>query len=367
MNQEDSGVDKACLAGDNSKMVSETDGDVESFQADDVIGIDDVAQDDGGHDFFLSLSRRVLSPINEIPTRNRLDTAETDQICNFVRSPDMAVVTTQVLASPYEDDDQRDNDDVLSIVSSLSKDDSLLPRTVLFPSVVQGETCPPTEVSITVKGNDSPEWLTIEPNVMQPLLSRELSRDQSLSSNVPHQLLRRDQSAPSVLETISHRFDPHSPQSKPNSSRPTHRRNYTSPSLESVSSWDSLSDPATCKLLKGRKKRTLVRVQSANASVGSFVGQSSLTTAPTVSSSFTESTSCYKSTAEACRKLSAYTGADDGSACCTIKAQDAHRKKNFVKEELKYMIGLVASPIRLLKKADSARNVNLQRSGGCLT
>jgi hypothetical protein len=110
----------------------------------------------------------------------------------------------------------------------------------------------------------------------------------------------------------------------------------------------------------------MVRVQSGNASVGSFVGQSSLTTAPTVSSSFTESTICYRSTAEARRKLVSFTGADD-IACCTANAEDVYRRRNVVKEELKYILGLVASPIRLLKKADSARNANLQRSEGRLT
>lgn len=348
-------------------MVSETDTctDVESFQADDVISI---ARHDRVDDCFRSSSRTVLSPIREIPTRSRMDTEETDQIRNFVRSPDIHVAATQLLTISIriEDDDHRDNDDTLSAVSSLSKDDSLLPRPVLADSVVQGETCPPTEVSITVKGNDTPEWLTIEPEptVMQPMLRL----DQSLSSNVARPVLCQDQSAPpvQVLVTASPQSLPHPPASTLIHPCPSHRRNYTSPSLES-SSWDSLSDPATCKLLEGRKKRTFVRVQSANGSVGSFVGQSSLITAPTVSSSFTESTICYKSTAEACRKLSHYTGAEDGIACCTINAEDAYRKKNVVKEELKYMIGLVASPIRLLKKADSARNVNLHRSGGCLT
>jgi hypothetical protein len=100
--------------------------------------------------------------------------------------------------------------------------------------------------------------------------------------------------------------------------------------------------------------------------VGSIVGHSSLTTAPTVTSSFTESTSCYKFTGEAFGKLSSYTGADDVISCCAINAQDVYRKKNVVKEELKYLIGLLASPIRLLKKADPARTVNLQRSGGRL-
>jgi hypothetical protein len=346
-------------------MVSETDTDVESFQADYVISID-VARDDGGDAGCHSSSRRLLSPIHETPTRNRLDTAETDQIRNFVRSLDMTVTTTQLPTSQDDDDDDDDDqrdDDAFSIVSSLSKDDSLLPRPVFAASVVQGDACPPTEVSIPgVNGKDSPEWLTMEPKVMQPMLRG----NQSLSSNMARPILYRDQSAPSFLETTSPRFLSPPPPSKPNSPRPTHRRTYTSPSIAS-SSWDSLSDPATCKLLEGRKKRTFVRVQSASASVGSIVGHSSLTTAPTVSSSFAESTSCYKSTVEACRKLSSYTGADDGISCCTINAQDAYRKKNVVKEELKYMIGLVASPIRLLKKADPARAVNLQRSGGCLT
>jgi hypothetical protein len=362
-NQEYTSKEKACLAGGSSKMVSETDTstDVESFQADDVISI---PRHDCVDDGFRSSSGTVLSPIREIPTRSRLDTAETDQIRNFVRSPDIYVAATQLLtvSSRIEDDDQRDNDDILSTVSSLSKDDSLLPPPVIAESVVQGETCLPTEVSITVKGNDTPEWLTIEPIVMQPTLRG----DQSLSSNVVRPVLCRDQSAPPVLVKVSPQSPPHPPPSTLISPCPSHRRNYTSPSLES-SSWDSLSDPATCKLLEGRKKRTLVRVQSANGSVGSFVGQSSLITAPTVSSPFTESTICYKSTAEACRKLSHYTGADDGIACCTANAEDAYRKRNVVKEELKYILGLVASPIRLLKKADSARNANLQRSEGRLT
>jgi hypothetical protein len=126
--------------------------------------------------------------------------------------------------------------------------------------------------------------------------------------------------------------------------------------IEGVTQWDG-------KLLGDRKKRTLCRVQS-NSSVGSFVGQSSFTTAPTVSSSYTGSETY------SARKSKASVEASRRGAYCAISAEDAPRKKNVVKEELKYMIGLVASPIRnlpLLKKGDSARNKNLTRSGGCLT
>lgn len=397
MNQDQSSLEKLWLAR-TSEM--------ETFEPDqaDVVHIEDVPEERGaeerGDDGFSGLSRRMispiheirdfsrrmLSPIHEIPTRNRFDTAETDQICNYVRS-DTPVAMTQFLSKQDEDDSQ--GDDASSVVSSLSKDDSLLAQPVVTPLVIQGDISPPTEVSIPAKGEDTPDWLMMEHEVTQPILRR----DQSLPSNVVRPALHRDQSAPSVMMRTA--LFPPAPSartvmSSPSLPRPAHGRNHPSPPMdfsiacssirtsnsslvaesldfiEGATQWDG-------RLLGDRKRRTMCRVQS-NSSVGSFVGQSSFTTAPTVSSSYTGSETCSarknKASVEASRKLVSHLGADDGVACCALRAEEAYRKKNVVKEELKYMIGLVSSPIRnlpLLKKGDSPQNVNLTRSGGCLT
>lgn len=351
MNQHQSSLEKAWLAG-ASKM--------ETFEPDQagMVPIEDVAEarrEDTHDDRFRGLSRRILSPIHEIPTRNRFDTAETEQICNYVRS-DPPVAMTQFLTKQDEDDIQ--GDDASSVVSSLSKDDSFLAYPALDPPVVREDVSPPTEVSIPVMKEDTPDWLmVVKSEVRQPILHR----DQSLPSKSVRPLLHRDQSAPTVMMRTA-LFPPAS------SARTVMSRSNFSLVAESfdfgegVSQWDS-------KLLGDRKKRTLCRVQS-NCSVGSFVGQSSFTTAPTVSCSYSGSETCSarknKASVEAARKLVSHLGADDGISCCTIRAEEAFRKRNVVKEEIKHMIGLVSSPIRnlpLLKKGD----VNLTRSGGCLT
>jgi hypothetical protein len=51
-------------------------------------------------------------------------------------------------------------------------------------------------------------------------------------------------------------------------------------------------------------------------------------------------------------------------------ARSSMRKRNVVKEELKYVMNLVSAPIMklpLLKKVDSGSSVDLTRAHGCLT
>lgn len=347
----------------------------------------------------------VLTPIHEVPTRSRLHTAETDLIhnCCIQRAtttgdvPSRRSIATTAPAEEVADDMTRD--DVSSVVSSLSKDDSFHPRPPQL-AVPARATLPPTEVSIPTSKEqqqqpeqETPDWLSLQQPPQQHASS---------SSSLQRPYLQRDQSAPAVLmDPLWKRPAPRvrtvfaSPKGVV---RPTLGRNQSCPasprmdfSIASKTTFstmtgtssscgdsidalfnntetDSLSlSPKSQRLLGERKMRTHRRVKS--------MGQSSLLTAPTLpSTSYAGSESSLarrnRSTLEASRKLTEYTGASDGTACCSIQAEDSFRKRNLVKEELKHLRTMVATPIKklpLIKRVDPQQNLDLTRSGGCLT
>lgn len=166
---------------------------------------------------------------------------------------------------------------------------------------------------------------------------------------------------------------------------------YSLSSPTAAASAAAASSSTSYKMLGERRRRRNHVYTSSNPSVSSSNGSTSSLAAGQSSSlvsagtkmtvcssrsssySYTGSETCHvrkhKSLAEASRKLSQYTGADDGASCCSIRAEDAFRRRNVVKEELKYVIGFVSAPIKkipLLKKAIDP-NVELERKGGCLT
>ena len=105
---------------------------METFEPDQArnVRMEDV-EEEKSDDGFRGLSRRILSPIHEVPTRNRFDTAETDQICNYVRSD-----TPLNIAQFFNKHNQHDmpGDDT-QILTKQNRDDTPVPRTLPTRSV----------------------------------------------------------------------------------------------------------------------------------------------------------------------------------------------------------------------------------------
>jgi len=337
----------------------------------------------------------VLTPIHEIPTRSRLHTAETDLIQNCRRAVSMPNASRPHLAKApsAEELDDTTRDDVSSVVSSLSKDDSLLPRPNLIrgPSLGGGEASPPTEVSIPNQGKEQskddtlPDWLSLQ----QPMLQQQPLQPRSTLQRAS---LLRDSSAPAILMERSPPPRVSTVFASPRVLRPTLGRNQSSPGIHmdfsvtskhsTVSSCgdsidalfnndtDSLSlSPNSAKLLEGRKMRSHHGARSCGTH--SHITAPTLATSSSYAGSEGSSVRRSKSAREASRMLSEFTGADDGAACCSIQAEDSYRKRNLVKEEFRYVMNLVSQPIKklpLMKKVDPQRHLELQRrKGGCLT
>jgi hypothetical protein len=105
--------------------------------------------------------------------------------------------------------------------------------------------------------------------------------------------------------------------------------------------------PDSMKLVGNRKRRT------PKSSTIASTGHGSSTTVPTVASSSSMTAGSKQSE-------------DDSMSA----ARSSMRKRNVVKEELKYVMNLVSTPILklpLLKKVDSGSSVDLTRAHGCLT
>lgn len=114
-------------------------------------------------------------------------------------------------------------------------------------------------------------------------------------------------------------------------------------------------------LLGSRKRRVHRRCHTGTEiSIGSIVGQSTLHTSNTSAASFSDSEAssvrqALRSAGTANDLMLNFTGASDGIACCQVR-----RPKNIVKEEFKYVMGKVTSPIRMIplfkeKKAELKR------------
>lgn len=324
----------------------------------------------------------VLTPIHEVPTRSRLHTAETDLIQNFKKTMNSAmaaavVAPTASTASRRNDfpssfrDDDFPRDEASSVVSSLSKDDSLLARPPIMSSSdhVGATSSPPTEVSIPC---DTPTFMETTPE----WLSLRETCSSSSSADVTRPNLVRDVSAPARLmahnsfqRTTSSRGRVHvrTVLQSPKILRPTHGRNHSCPRMDfSIATYDSSGcsldalfaddgtksnrsmSPDSMKLVGNRKRRT------PKSSTIASTGHGSSTTVPTVASSSSMTAGSKQSE-------------DDHSMSA---ARSSMRKRNVVKEELKYVMNLVSAPIMklpLLKKVDSGSSVDLTRAHGCLT
>lgn len=270
------------------------------------------------------------------PLRPRLGTEETEVIRNGGRSQPQEPQNhfSPIRAQPQQP--QNDDDDC-SVVSSLSNDeDSLIvaQRNALLPPIVedaQQQSTPPMEVSIPLQKP------TPKPALARPTLGRYRSCPQMGYKAVPAGALVINGQ---VVQGLHPRHpDPFS------------------------------NDYATPAMLTGRKRRqqTHYRTQSGTSiSVGSMVGQSSLLTAPTMSSSSdTESASSLRRNMQqmqlAQRKLSYATGADEGRNCCNTPSR---KMGSVVRNEVKHLLGKVSTPIRKLHKRGGG--VSLKRASGTL-
>ena len=335
----------------------------------------------------------ALTPIHEAPARSRLHTAETDLVQNFKKTMNTAMAaavkapTITALRRNHKSQSSFHDDEASSVVSSLSKDDSLLARPPIVPSSNTGATTPPTEVSIPCEANspfeETPDWLSLQQT--RSCSSADLTRPS---------LISRDASAPAVLmahngwnrpTAAGPRGGVHHVRTSllsPKILRPTHGRNQSCPrmdfsvasstldssgsSLDALFSQDGTSprsmSPNSMRLLGNRKRLTHHRRSKSSTTAYSGGCHASLTTAPTVASSSTMTAGSFHKQS----KEEEEEEEDD----TTVSTSRMMRKRNVVKEELKYVMNLVSTPIMklpLLKKVDTSPNVDLTRADGCLT
>lgn len=312
--------------------------------------------------------------------RSRLNTAETAQIQNFTASANPPQQQRREL--PWREisenqDGQDTADDMTSVISSLSNDDSRVLAS--FPPAMpvlnkpayarDHQRLPPLEVSFPAREGGQ-KFLSIDTTVVSTTSDPPLTGKSSAAA-VVRPTLGRFQSCP--LASMDFSVASTTPSATPSSStlRTSSTQNMEELIQELSIQPSSLAVTKTARLLGGRKKRTHRRGHSANsASLGSIVGMSSL--APTESfSSYTESEGSQlrttKTAVKAQRKLAELTGAKDGAACCVTNIEEKFRKRNIVAEELKHVFkAVVKSPLKVVKKGDEPQP-DLSRSSGFLT
>jgi hypothetical protein len=136
-------------------------------------------------------------------------------------------------------------------------------------------------------------------------------------------------------------------------------------SIISKGSCTFFSSQEDVSILGNRPRRHHHRNPSTALSVGSYVGQSSFVTAPSVtqtatSMSFSDHSQSWQHQQNAQRALD-HLVAD----VTTPAAMAMHTRRNPVKEDMKYIWGRVSTPIRRLTSTDG--KVILNRASGCLT
>mmetsp|Transcript_12498 Transcript_12498/g.28981 ORF Transcript_12498/g.28981 Transcript_12498/m.28981 type:complete len:329 (+) Transcript_12498:2088-3074(+) len=120
-----------------------------------------------------------------------------------------------------------------------------------------------------------------------------------------------------------------------------------------------------CPLLVGRKRRHVDHIRHGSGTtitVGSMVGQSSMSTAPTMSSELSYSPKMVRKHLqqgkEVEKRLNWVSGVDESIGCCAAASQ-----RNVVRDEVHYLLGRISSPIRNLRKKPC---VELKRASGRL-
>jgi hypothetical protein len=282
---------------------------------------------------------------------------------------------------PPEDPALNQDRDDETIVSSLSNDEDslvLAHRTKTLPPIEEVskefEFSPPMEVSIPYKETAKKYLSRMEELIAGLALSPPPVVTRGASPQVRRPTLGRNKSCPVAMDfSVSS-----SNQSKSSrsicSSIPEDRIIVNGNVVEGVRYRDadlilsSPIDPSTAAFLGDRKRRVHRRIYSGTEiSVGSIVGQSTLLTATTTSgtshTASSDASSVRKAlqSAEAAKELlQDHTGASDGIACCQVR-----RPKNIVKEELKFVVGTLTSPIRKLPMFKE-KQAQLKRAKGSL-
>ena len=342
------------------------------------------------------------------PTRRRSDTEDTDPVKNLtIETPNMPAR----MALPVEIDSEHKPDsttieyynvaskDDETVVSSLSNDEddsSVIDSFALLPhnnnhaqapplkalTPIREITSPPVEVAVFSSPTTNEERgayrmdelvarLAVKSN---PSSGASCAPPVSSSSRVPKPILARNRSCPapttsdfaSVASTISASNKSGILSSRSVDSIPEDSILVNGSLVEGISHRDGESTVLRkdSALLGNRKRRTHRQCYSGtDISIGSIVGQSTLLTS-TSGASITSSEASsvrrqLKSAASAETLLRDYSGASDGIACCQVR-----KPKNLVKEEFKFVVGKVTSPIRLLLPKE--KKAQLQRSTGKL-
>jgi hypothetical protein len=405
----------------NKQEVSVSVGIIETITGE-TIGIED--EDFMDEELSKSRERNIAQEValtspagHQSPMRRRAGTEETHRIRNIISPAAIKATPTRQLQPPiplsistpleetdysndsnmYSDEDamhdsfknfdlgapSRDDD---TIVSSLSCDeDSLIVarKNARLPPIREGmNSQPPIEVAIPTPEVGSKRKSRMEQLVAGLALTSSLSGDQSsFDDNSPPPVMTRGPSPSMVRPTLGrNRSAPVRMDFSIASSNLSSNRSHTSSipedaifingsMVEGIRNRDS--DVLGCHsshsaLLGGRKRRVHRRSHTGTEiSVGSIVGQSTLHTSNTSTVSFTDSEAssvrkALRSAGTAEELMMSYTGAGDGIGCCQVR-----RPKNIVKEELKYVVSKMASPMRMIPLFKE-KKAELKRSKGSL-
>ena len=294
------------------------------------------------------IRNRFASPLPSQGIRQRLDTEETAIIRNG---------GNRNVGHSYDRECQKG--DELSVVSGLSKDEDsvIMARRDAFAVSTPCTKMPPSEVMIS----------------NSPILVNDYACD-AIDNFEEHFVPLKFRNAPPPLSTTGE--SPVVP--RPTMSR--HVRHTSFPSLPSLpplpienlvidgqvntrnyedhASWTSHHDEDH---LLGNRKR-LLRSPSCGGSiitVGTLVGQSSLKTAPTITSEISSEASAVKKNFQTSHQAEALMHEHAG-------VEDFTRKRSIVKEELKHFLGVMASPMRKMPLFKQ-KPLDLVRSKGTLT
>lgn len=245
-----------------------------------------------------------------------------------------------------------------------------LPREISIPSIVAAVAVAPkrdtSSNSTSAKGRNSiPPPPPIWTSVNSPLLPRP---------RAPRHAAAAAAAAPTFLRKKSplpRRPQFHVPPPIAESKQSRDEESSSSITLLSANtpSLAAASTVSGCALLGSRPKRIQHhrhhRVASGAYSVGSLVGQSSLVTAPTTTTS--SSVSAASSSARTMVFLPTINHAKTATtSTAAVQQQQSPKRKPVLRDELKYMLGRVATPIRRLTHTQEPKP-DLRRAKGCLT
>ena len=238
---------------------------------------------------------------------------------------------------------------------------------------------PPQEITILVPNTTAPEWLQDDEDSSSsppppPPLELLLVWTGGPSPGIPRPTMGRNRSSPMVFASTS------SSTLTRSSLQPSLRRGGTignnssmSKNLESstlsgstIVGEASILSLEEMSFLGNPQRRCHRRKPSAALSIGSMVGVSSFvsvpTATPTATSSFSDCNNSWRHELQA-HEILETVHADPTYSNSSIR--HGSRKRNPVKEELKYVWGRVATPMRRL--TGTKKTVDLQRASGCLT